>query len=91
MLKRIRGLVRLNEQGQGLVEYAMILVLVATVIIIILGVFGESVRDIYCDITNQLDPYFHLGVPAICEEGDDSSSLPAMHDVDGGFQSFPNV
>lgn len=67
MLKRIRGLVLPDERGQGLVEYALILVLVTIVIIIILGVFGESVQEIYCDITRALDPYFHLGIPSICE------------------------
>jgi len=38
------------EKGQGLVEYALILVLVAVVAIIILGLLGEQVQSIFCDI-----------------------------------------
>lgn len=91
MLKRIRGLAPPDEKGQGLVEYALILVLVAIVIIIILGVFGESVRDIYCDITRELDPYFHIGVPEICEEGEEPGGSPVMLNVGGGIQSSPGV
>jgi len=45
---------RASEKGQGLVEYALILVLVAIVVIIILAVAGQKVGDIFCDIVIQL-------------------------------------
>jgi pilus assembly protein Flp/PilA len=38
------------ERGQGLVEYALILVLVAVVVIIGLSVVGTSVQGVYCDV-----------------------------------------
>ena len=38
------------QRGQGLVEYALILVLVAVVVIIGLGVVGTSVQGVYCDV-----------------------------------------
>jgi pilus assembly protein Flp/PilA len=90
MLKRIRGLAPPDEKGQGLVEYALILVLVATVIIIILGVFGVSVREVYCDITRQLDPYFHLGIPDVCEETPPDPA-PILFNVGGEALSSPGV
>jgi pilus assembly protein Flp/PilA len=36
-----------HEEGQGLVEYALILVLVALVVIIILAVFGPAIGNLY--------------------------------------------
>jgi pilus assembly protein Flp/PilA len=43
-----------SEGGQGLVEYAMILVFVAIVIIIILTVFGATVGNLYSTISGAL-------------------------------------
>jgi pilus assembly protein Flp/PilA len=40
-----------GEKGQGLVEYALILVLVAMVCIIILAVLGPALSGVYCNIT----------------------------------------
>lgn len=39
-----------NEKGQGLVEYALILVLVAIVVIAALTLLGPLVADIFSDI-----------------------------------------
>jgi pilus assembly protein Flp/PilA len=38
------------EHGQGLVEYALILVLVAVVVIIGLSLVGTSAQGVYCDV-----------------------------------------
>lgn len=43
-----------REGGQGLVEYAMILIFVAIVIVIILTVFGSTVGNLYSTITGAL-------------------------------------
>ncbi|MFN7210205.1 MAG: pilus assembly protein [Aggregatilineales bacterium] len=43
-----------REGGQGLVEYAMILVFVAIVIVIILTVFGSTVGNLYSTITGAI-------------------------------------
>jgi pilus assembly protein Flp/PilA len=45
-----------NEKGQGLVEYALILVLVAIVVIGILLLLGPTVSQVYCRIANALQP-----------------------------------
>lgn len=39
-----------KEEGQGLVEYALLLVLVAIVIIVILALMGRTVRAVYAQI-----------------------------------------
>ena len=38
------------RRGQGLVEYALILVLVAVVVIIVVGLLGERVQEVFCDV-----------------------------------------
>jgi pilus assembly protein Flp/PilA len=41
-----------NEEGQGLVEYALILVLVAVVVIAILTLLGPQIGQVFSDITS---------------------------------------
>ncbi len=41
-----------REEGQGLVEYALILVLVAVVVIVILAVLGPVVGDVFSQIVD---------------------------------------
>ena len=41
-----------REQGQGLVEYALILVLVAIVVIVILALLGPQIANIFSQVTN---------------------------------------
>lgn len=43
-----------REDGQGLVEYALIIGLVAVVVVVILGVFGQELLDLYEVITECL-------------------------------------
>ena len=43
-----------NESGQGLVEYALILVLVAIVVIVILAILGPAIGDVFSNIINGL-------------------------------------
>ena len=43
-----------REAGQGLVEYALILVLVAIVVIAILTILGPQVGNVFSQITNGL-------------------------------------
>lgn len=43
-----------REDGQGLVEYALILVLVAIVVIAILAVLGPQIGNIFSRVTNGL-------------------------------------
>jgi pilus assembly protein Flp/PilA len=43
-----------REEGQGLVEYALILVLVAVVVIAILTLLGPQVGNVFSKITNGL-------------------------------------
>ena len=44
-----------NEEGQGLVEYALILVLVAVVVIVILALLGPAIGNIFSNIVGNLN------------------------------------
>lgn len=44
-----------REEGQGLVEYALILVLVAVVVIVILTILGPQIGEIFSSIVAGLD------------------------------------
>jgi len=43
-----------REKGQGLVEYALILFLIAIVVIAVLLVLGPRIRDIFGTVYNSL-------------------------------------
>jgi pilus assembly protein Flp/PilA len=43
-----------REEGQGLVEYALILVLVAIVVIAILALLGPQIANIFSRVTSGL-------------------------------------
>lgn len=43
-----------REEGQGLVEYALILVLVAVVVIVILALLGPTIGNIFSNIMSKL-------------------------------------
>ncbi len=44
-----------HDEGQGLVEYALILVLVAVVVIAILALLGPQIANIFSKVTNGLN------------------------------------
>jgi len=43
-----------REEGQGLVEYALILVLVAVVVIVILSLLGPAIGNVFSNIVSAL-------------------------------------
>lgn len=43
-----------KERGQGLVEYALILVLVAIVVIVVLAILGTGVTNVFQQIVNAI-------------------------------------
>jgi pilus assembly protein Flp/PilA len=45
-----------REEGQGLVEYALILVLIAIVVIAALTLLGPQISQIFVDISEGLTP-----------------------------------
>ncbi|HVD03671.1 MAG TPA: Flp family type IVb pilin [Candidatus Dormibacteraeota bacterium] len=44
-----------EEEGQGMVEYALILVLIAIVVIVILAVVGHKVSTVFSNINGGLN------------------------------------
>jgi Flp pilus assembly pilin Flp len=42
-----------SQAGQGLVEYAMIFLCMALVLIVVVGVIGHTLHDSYSNVSNQ--------------------------------------
>lgn len=55
MLQFVKNLF-VDEEGQGLVEYALILVLIAIVVIAALTFLGDKVNDTFQNIGESLNP-----------------------------------
>lgn len=54
----LKGLVRRfheDEEGQGMTEYIIILVLIAIFVIIVVKVFGEKIKGLFKDSTNAIN------------------------------------
>ena len=43
-----------KQKGQGMVEYALIIVLISIVVIVALGLLGDQINTVFTDITNTL-------------------------------------
>ena len=41
-----------QEKGQGLVEYALILVLVVLVVIVVLAILGPAIGDVFSNVVS---------------------------------------
>ena len=50
----VRPRERADERGQGLVEYALILILVAIVVIVILSVVGAQTNNVFSNVAKGL-------------------------------------
>jgi Flp pilus assembly pilin Flp len=50
-----------TDDGQAMVEYAVILVLIGVVVMVVLMVLGNQVRNVFCNINGAFGP---LGAPA---------------------------
>ncbi len=52
-LQRLLGSLA-RDEGQGMVEYALILVLIAVVVIVVLIVVGNQVQNVFCNISGAI-------------------------------------
>jgi|GEM_PF-1544476 len=53
---RVLNSLRTREQGQALVEYALIMVLVSLVATITLSLVGPALKDVFCDVVLTIQP-----------------------------------
>jgi pilus assembly protein Flp/PilA len=53
LVHRLRDLLN-REEGQAMVEYALILVLVAVIVIVVLMLMGNQVKNTFCNISGGL-------------------------------------
>jgi Flp pilus assembly pilin Flp len=51
MVKRLR---RHDRRGQAMIEYALIMVLVVIVVLVILIIMGNTVKNMFCNVTGSL-------------------------------------
>jgi Flp pilus assembly pilin Flp len=81
-----------EEGGQSLVEYALILSLVALVLIAIVALFGSELKDTYCKIVYQVVPGSDVSsacskpivMPELIGQGPNFINIEAqIHDPDG--------
>lgn len=64
-----------KERGQSLVEYAMLLMLVAIVLIVLVALFGTNLRSTYCRVLSELFPDMDLSGTQ-CDPSAESYQLP---------------
>ena len=44
-----------DQRGQGLVEYGLILILIAIAVIVVLGVVGQQTNNVFSNVSNGLN------------------------------------
>ncbi|MFI5062216.1 MAG: Flp family type IVb pilin [Actinomycetales bacterium] len=44
-----------DERGQGLVEYGLILILIAIFVIVVVGVVGHQTNNVFSNVSNGLN------------------------------------
>jgi pilus assembly protein Flp/PilA len=54
LIRRWAAAIVENEQGQSMIEYALILVLIAVVVVVILIILGNQVQNVFCNISGAL-------------------------------------
>jgi pilus assembly protein Flp/PilA len=54
MLQYLLTYLPMDEEGQDLVEYALIIVLVAIALVVALGALGTGIEGVFTDITTAL-------------------------------------
>jgi len=70
-----------HNRAQGMVEYALLIILIAAAVLLALRLFGLSVRQVYCDLGNALG-YAQACEAAYCD--DDFSSNDANWAANNG-------
>jgi fructan beta-fructosidase len=61
-----------NYAGQGMVEYALILLLIAVASLLVLQLSGISVRDVYCQVASGFSANACQQSTAYCQDGFDN-------------------
>lgn len=91
MYRRFKNL-KNKEKGQGLVEYALILVLVAIVVIAALMVLGPTINSVFGRINASLSSVAGSAAPfsQMCS-GYSSGTVMHYHQTSGGFWSYGSI
>ncbi len=46
-----------SEEGQAMIEYAVLLVLMGVVVLVVLIVLGNQVKNVFCNINGAIGPF----------------------------------
>ena len=68
-----------TEGGQGLVEYALILVLVALVVIVVLSLLGPSIGNVFSNVVDELNILGGNNYIVAITRADYDSGLQTLH------------
>ena len=52
--RMVRWLSRVDQRGQAMIEYALIMVLCVIVVLVILIIMGNTVKNMYCNVAGSL-------------------------------------
>ncbi len=52
--ERISAWLRTGSEAQGMVEYALVLVLIAVVVLVVLIVLGNQVKNVFCNLAGAI-------------------------------------
>jgi len=53
LMEKVKGFMK-NEEGQGLIEYALLIALITLLVIVALGVIGKKVENTYNNTAKML-------------------------------------
>jgi fructan beta-fructosidase len=76
--------IKRNSLGQSLVEYALLIVLIALIVILVLSLLGVNLTDVYCYISEKLGTQ-----PAVCTGSlfsDDFNNLSNWEIISGKWE-----
>ncbi|MGB3716615.1 MAG: hypothetical protein WA996_19520 [Candidatus Promineifilaceae bacterium] len=83
-----------EERGQGLIEYALILILVAILIIVALAVMGTEIKTAYCQVISQFpgsENPCNLDVVVITKAEYDPEAQELHFDATSNGDYYPDV
>ncbi len=76
-MKRSKGDARIGKSGQGMVEYIIIVVVIALAAIAIIGVFGDTIRDKFGGAVTELG-----GDESAADEARETGSADFLRNLD---------
>jgi hypothetical protein len=78
-----------NSPGQGLIEYVVLIALISIGVLLLLKLYGLSVRDVYCNIADKISKGDSCSVTQVCQD-DFSTDFKGWNTLEGSGGSVQN-